>query len=58
MTDQPKQRSRRRNYFQAGIVQTCDECAKVPEDKVLWRDRYRWLWCTTCWPYYKSGVDI
>jgi len=40
------------NHFnKARGVSSCDECGKSPENKILWSDMYRYLWCTNCWEF-------
>ncbi len=49
---------KKRNHFTDGVIETCDECSKVPLDKVLWQDKYKHLWCTVCWPYGRGTSDL
>jgi hypothetical protein len=39
----------KKNHYKINSVCTCDECNKEPENKILWQDKYRYLWCINCW---------
>lgn len=42
-----------RNHYKEPVVKTCDECGKVPESKILWKERRTsWLLCPKCWIWH------